>query len=592
MRGRANRDEEEARRLRRSTTEEHADDGEELEADEGLAAVGARRSRRRIIIVISAFASMALLISGYLPDTDDDDNPRQPIPTSAIDTMHSDASPPPSPSPPPPCPWPPPPSVAPIKLPPPPPPPPAPPNILPTSAWVTHRGVRCRVGHGGAFVAGAISMRDGLQWYASSRDADAAAEAAESVLADDNYCEVWCSAQFATTHCQQDACRGCAFCSPTQRTNECAYNNECVAACLQQCSLRGPDACEGVALRRRPPGRCELLRTLDFAACERTADKEWRTLAWPGPPSPPSPPPVPSTPPHPPAPPLMPPSPPPTPSLPPSPISPPPSPCSPPPPPIPPPCPYEQPSTYLQYGEDARLAAINERWLHGAPSAELSAAGVFLSQWDAFHRAGESPPQRQLWLPCQPTDWCYWLVGAAPRYAAAIANARMPGLWEAGTPGFIVASAAVSMRCAYSSDASSQGPSTGCPEGAPLGAEPIREVVPAPKLTWCSPPEREYGCAWRSSELDQMMAHFLARCGYNCARAYTELVMNYAPFVAQLPAAVEAVFVPASATAEQVAMARDVHAAFVSEYGLSHEEAPPLVTYNPAGCPRSPFRRL
>ena len=224
-------------------------------------------------------------------------------------------------------------------------------------------------------------------------------------------------------------------------------------------------------------------------------------------------------------------------------------------------------------------------------SAAPSTAGVFLTQWDAFHR-GANPDQLRLWLPCQPTDWCHWLVGDAPRFAATVANREAPGLWDSALPGFVVSPAGVHIRCAYSADASSQGGASGCPEGADLGLIVAERRFPD-QNSWCT--ERATtvvqgmisGCAWRPSQLDQAMQQQLKYGG-----RYNELVLNYAPFVARLPDAVAAIFVLQGSSAHERDKARRVQNAFCHEFNLTAASGPPVVMYDPTASPDEPFQRL
>ena len=84
---------------------------------------------------------------------------------------------------------------------------------------------------------------------------------------------------------------------------------------------------------------------------------------------------------------------------------------------------------------------------------------------------------------------------------------------------------------------------------------------------------------------------FRIRDGYT-HRSYNELIFDYDAFVAQLPSAVEAIFVLPTSTASDAAKARAVRAAFLREYGLEagSASAPPLVVYDPWAYPHEPFR--
>lgn len=183
---------------------------------------------------------------------------------------------------------------------------------------------------------------------------------------------------------------------------------------------------------------------------------------------------------------------------------------------------------------DPLTTPLVDRWQRGEPSSDARQAGVFITQWDSFHRANERHhTAEQLWLPCQPSDWCSWLVGRAARFEASVVNRQSPWLWDATLPGFVVAPEAVSIRCAYSGDASTQGATSGCPRGAKFDTRPreaqtpgaaaaardggqqqaggqslaSEEEHPVEGSAWCVRPRSPYGetCAWREADLDEAM---------------------------------------------------------------------------------------
>ena len=71
---------------------------------------------------------------------------------------------------------------------------------------------------------------------------------------------------------------------------------------------------------------------------------------------------------------------------------------------------------------------------------------------------------------------------------------------------------------------------------------------------------------------------------------YNELVCNYDPFVARLPRAVEAFFVLAGTPPDEFGRVLQVRAAFIREFELSEESAPPVVLYDPSLSLTAPFQ--
>ena len=124
-----------------------------------------------------------------------------------------------------------------------------------------------------------------------------------------------------------------------------------------------------------------------------------------------------------------------------------------PPPPVPPPLPAPPPSLSPPPPLAQAVASrFNERWLRGTPSAMPDGrwtAGVFITQFDSMHGGSKK------WLPCEPPDWCAW-IDQGTRYSGSVVNRALPGVWSETEPGFVVAPNAVRLRCAFSTDASSQ----------------------------------------------------------------------------------------------------------------------------------------
>ena len=139
-------------------------------------------------------------------------------------------------------------------------------------------------------------------------------------------------------------------------------------------------------------------------------------------------------------------------------------------PPSPPACAH-QPSLCRRRTAFEVASRLSGRFERGTPSSDVRAAGVFVAQWDAMH----SPSRR--WLPCQPDDWCYW-IGNHSRFAGSVINRQLPLLWDTKLPGFVVAPAAVSLRCAFSADSSTQHVGDTCPRTSLLEPEPRTAAGP------------------------------------------------------------------------------------------------------------------
>ena len=58
-----------------------------------------------------------------------------------------------------------------------------------------------------------------------------------------------------------------------------------------------------------------------------------------------------------------------------------------------------------------------------SPLANPAAVGVYMSQWDAAHRAEEGT--LEMWLPCQPSDWCSF---SSDRFVGTVVSRHSPSL--------------------------------------------------------------------------------------------------------------------------------------------------------------------
>ena len=236
-----------------------------------------------------------------------------------------------------------------------------------------------------------------------------------------------------------------------------------------------------------------------------------------------------------------------------------------------PPCPPPQAPVPI-------IDRLNQRFNAGRPSSLPHEAGVFVTQLDAMHQ-----PQAP-WLPCRPADWCYF--AGADRFSGSVLWPQRTGLWSNDLPGFVIHPAAVELRCAYSGDGSTQHPGDPCPSRGEHGSSLNGHV----SIEWCMwrNPNGDGGCAWRPGKLDDAMRQHAYMGG-----RYNELVIEYAPFVAHLPASVEAIFLTPTTSADEQARALRVRSAFRAAFAdqLAHD-ATPLVMYDPVASPAEPFQLL
>ena len=126
---------------------------------------------------------------------------------------------------------------------------------------------------------------------------------------------------------------------------------------------------------------------------------------------------------------------------------PPPPPRSPSPPPPPPPLPAPPPPPPPPEPASDVVQRLNARFRQGAPNNGLAAAAVLMRCAEGM--AGRHTPA---WEPCAADEFCH-----SPSLAASLVNTRMLHLWSSTFEGFVVAPAAVVMRCAFHGDGASSG---------------------------------------------------------------------------------------------------------------------------------------
>ena len=122
---------------------------------------------------------------------------------------------------------------------------------------------------------------------------------------------------------------------------------------------------------------------------------------------------------------------------------------------------------------------------------------MFVSQFDLTHHPGK------LWLPCQQSDWCYWVHD---RFAGTVVNTHIPGLYSAGDGGIILTGSLVSLSCSYASDASTTGrrlteeDGDGSLDVAGPGRPALRPATQRRRLALPCPPHGPAHQGWCSSK--------------------------------------------------------------------------------------------
>ena len=178
-------------------------------------------------------------------------------------------------------------------------------------------------------------------------------------------------------------------------------------------------------------------------------------------------------------------------------------------------------------------------------------------------------------------------MSSASRMSCTMVRPNFTTVWaEQGQGGFVLNPATTVVRCAYPRDGHTVNVPSGC-------------------RTWCYLGEMAfYGCAWRAVEFRNMLEQqqqlygngdaalpqlFTTMLGDLQSR-YNEIIVDSASFMDAMPAAVEAIFVHAGSSDEELAHARRVHATFVDEYQLREGPVPPLLVYDGQRVP--PFSLL
>ena len=269
-----------------------------------------------------------------------------------------------------------------------------------------------------------------------------------------------------------------------------------------------------------------------------------------------------------------------------------PPPISPPPPPDPPmvPPPFIPPSKppFSPPAEQMLIFELNRRFANGTASDSLLDAGVTMRVWDECTDSARPWTQNQ-----QPPCW--------DRLSATLVNAQHPeiysgtmpgGAWHVLSPGFVFDGSTRLQRrisCSYPCDAGTsrnflqcgqRGGDAGCMPGCNTGS-----CLDAGAFTDHCPP----WCAYPGGSLAAMMYQQDALVGIGSA--YNEIIFDtyHQPWEDDLlPAVILAVFVQQGCSEAELARALQVREAFISEYGLSWTDGPPVVWYDHTH-PTSPF---
>ena len=185
----------------------------------------------------------------------------------------------------------------------------------------------------------------------------------------------------------------------------------------------------------------------------------------------------------------------------------------------------------------------------------MSEAGLLVKVADGMEDDGYEP-----WHACRPEDWC----GHVDHVSLSLINHNLPHVYanpnqETTDVGFVLKSD-IGFYCAMIQDGGTvMEPAGGCDNRCECNSG--------------------FGCAgdWCVYHSHQLFDFVRDTTEWN-ADDYNEVVIMKTDWEAALPHSIEAVFCIRTATCDQ---ARDVHARFLSTYGLTAQEVP-LVHYDRA----------
>lgn len=240
------------------------------------------------------------------------------------------------------------------------------------------------------------------------------------------------------------------------------------------------------------------------------------------------------------------------------------------------------------YAEDANITTverINSRFANGTPSSSLDSAGVVIHSFDGLEGHADGS---QKWMPCM-ESWC---LKFSDRWSASVINAHDSApsadgkinLFNHGG-GFIL-SPQVELLCSYSHDGGTM--TKWCSEdgsavdGCVPGCECPNDQESANCTIWCDELGRDYNCAFRPNNLDEMMTRYR-----ETQSPYNEVVIAAgSKWTSELPGDLEATFFVGdddctneTKTCEEIEgcpSTRDFHTAFLNQFGITSEDSPLL----------------
>jgi hypothetical protein len=218
------------------------------------------------------------------------------------------------------------------------------------------------------------------------------------------------------------------------------------------------------------------------------------------------------------------------------------------------------------------IAGLNARFasggLYDGVYDGVARAGVFIRSFDGLNERDKP------WNPC---ITCV----SSDRFPSSLIYPSHTDIYSSGPGGFIIHPIAVSVFCSCYGDCGSQGKS--CPTR--YGDESCRPGCMHP----CDPARgtRNWGCSWYGDAQLPLMQK--QQIEVRAGGGYNEVVLDPRPWVAHLPTTIEAMFVVRVSSPQDVKTIKDVHASFLATYGLTYEDGPPGVLYDPKANPTAPF---
>ena len=173
---------------------------------------------------------------------------------------------------------------------------------------------------------------------------------------------------------------------------------------------------------------------------------------------------------------------------------------------------------------------------------------------------------------------------SSDRFPSSVIYPSHTDVYSNGPGGFLVRPQAVSIFCSCYADCGSQGKSCGTRYGdANCRPGCMRPCDPSSGI-------RNWGCSWYGGDQLELMMNqqMVVRAG----GGYNEVVLDPRSWVAHLPQTIHAMFVLPVSKDSDIRNVREVHAKFLSAYGMTSDAGPPIVMYDPKGSPNAPFRHF